>query len=386
MRRSATWLCLALVANTACKRPQERPPPPEVLVAQVAQRDVPIERIYLGYLRGFVDVDIRARVEGYLLGQHYEEGGFVERDQLLFQIDPAPFLAALRDAQGNLANAEAELQRTRLLARRLQPLAKELAVSQQDLDNALAARASAAAAVKSANAVVRQAELNLSYTEVLSPIGGLAGAALVRLGNLIGAGEPTLLTTVSQIDPMRAVFPITETDYLELAKSGTLGAQRAVHLELNDGASYPEPGELSFADRQIDPSTGTLLMEAFFPNPQALLRPGQAVRVHVSFETIRSALVVQQRAISEIQGMKRVVLIGEGDVAHFINVQLGPTIGDEVVVTGALQAGDRVAVEGGEKVRDGAAVRPLWAPPPNDETGTGQPSQRRGTRPNREAP
>jgi len=369
MGRSARELCLVLVAASACKlgakKPPPPPPPPQVLVSPVVQRDVPVERVYVGTLAGYVDVDIRARVEGFLLGQHYEEGTFVDKDQLLFRIDPAPFIAALRDAEGSLARAQAEQQRSSVLVRRLKPLAKELAVSQQDLDNALAAQGQAVAGVQSAQALVKQAELNLSYTDVTSPIAGLAGAAQVRLGNLVGTpGSPTLLTTVSQIDPIRSIFPITEVDYLALAQRGEdVDSSRSVTLELTNGSRYPEAGNLSFADRQINPSTGTLLMEALFPNPKALLRPGQSVRVHVVFETIKGALTVQQRAISELQGLKRVTVVGEDDIAHQVTVETGPLSGTDIVVTGPLNPGQQVVVEGSEKVRDGSQVQPRPAPP-----------------------
>ncbi|HEY0839956.1 MAG TPA: efflux RND transporter periplasmic adaptor subunit [Vulgatibacter sp.] len=369
MWRGARGLCLALVAASACKPGAKKsappPPPPRVLVAPVGQRDVPVERVYVGTLAGYVDVDIRARVEGFLLGQHYEEGSFVDKDQLLFQIDPAPFIAALRDAEGSLARAQAEQQRSSVLVKRLKPLAKKLAVSQQDLDNALAAQSQAVAAVQSAEALVKQAQLNLSYTNVISPIAGLAGAAQVRLGNLVGTpGSPTLLTTVSQIEPTRAIFPITEVDYLALAQQGEdLNRSRSVTLELTNGTRYPEAGKLTFADRQINPSTGTLLMEALFPNPESILRPGQSVRVHVVFETIEGALTVQQRAISELQGLKRVTVVGDDDIAHQVTVETGPQVGTDIVVVGPLQPGQQVVVEGVDKAKDGSQVQPRPAPP-----------------------
>lgn len=367
MGRGAWRLWLSLAWVVACRpsgAPTQAPaqPPTKVLVAPVKQQDVPVERIYVGNLAGYVDVDIRARVEGYLLGQHYQEGSFVDEGQLLFRIDPAPFLAALRDAEGSFAQAKAESFRSTLLVNRLRPLAKKLAVSQQDLDNSLASQAEARALVQSAEARVKQAELDLSYTEVLAPIRGLAGVAQVRLGNLVGAPGPTLLTTVSQIDPIRAIFPITEVDYLTLAPLGASSPSRKVRLVLTNGALYPEDGWISFADRQIDPSTGTLLVEALFPNPRAILRPGQSVRVHVVFETIPGALLVQQRAISELQGMKRVAVVREDDVAHMVEVQTGPPLGSEIVVRGNLRAGEQVVVEGTEKVKDGAAVEPRPAP------------------------
>ncbi|AKU90451.1 efflux RND transporter periplasmic adaptor subunit [Vulgatibacter incomptus] len=393
MRRGATWLCLALIFGSACKLGSKKAPPPpppvQVLVAPVAQRDVPVERIYVGTLAGYFDVEIRARVEGYLLGQHYKEGTFVEKDQLLFQIDPAPFLAALHEAQGTLASARAERQRSGALAKRLEPLAKDLAVSKQDLDNAQASHRSASASVKSAEALVTQALLNLSYTKVTSPIVGLAGAAQVRLGNLVGAGTPTLLATVSQIDPIRAIFPITERDYLDLAQSGTSPAKRSVRLELMTGVQSPQEGWVSFADRHIDSSTGTLSLEAFFPNADAILRPGQTVRIHVVFQTIEGALVVQQRSISELQGLKRIAVVGEDDVVHFVQVKTGPQVGAEVVVTGPLEAGQQVVVEGVEKVKDGETVQPRPAAPlkkapppkgaPNQSGGGGGPGPGRHT-------
>ncbi len=368
MARGARWLCLALAITFACKPGAKKeappPPPPQVMVAPVSQRDVPLERIYIGTLTGLVDVDIRARVEGFLLGQHYSEGGFVDVGQLLFTIDPAPFVAALRDAEGSLAQAKAERQRTTVLVKRLQPLAKELAVSQQDLDNALAAQASAVASVQSTQALVEQARLNLSYTYVNSPITGIAGAAQVRLGNLVGTpGNPTLLATVSQVDPTRAIFPITEADYLALAEKGEAGAPRKVRLELTNGQMYPEDGQLIFADRQIEASTGTLRMEALFPNPTALLRPGQSVRVHVAFSTLHGALLVEQRAVSELQGIDRVAVVGNDDIVHMVQVKKGPKVGAEIVVSGKLQPGDQVVVEGLEQAKDGARVQPRPAPP-----------------------
>jgi len=362
---AAVPLLLALAACGDRGAPPP-PPPPTVQVTAVEVKDVPVVKSYVGSLDGIVNAEIRARVPGYLQSQDYKEGSQVKEGQLLFTIDPREYEAALSDAKANLQRAQAAHTNADAQLGRIRPLAEQQAVSKQDLDTAIANEQQTAAAVTSAKAAVERAELNVSYARMRSPIGGVAGAALVRVGNLVGQGQPTLLTTVSQTDPMRVVFSITEEDYLRLAgrsggdggtSSGGMGLNEApVHITLADGSEYPRAGKLLFVDRQVDPRTGSLRLDATFPNPDGLLRPGQTASVHFSTQSLQSAALIPQRAAVELQGQFQAFVVGGDGVVHSRPVELGPQVGTQVVVLKGLSAGDRVVTEGLQKVRDGQKV------------------------------
>ncbi len=319
-------------------------------MAPVEQRDVPIISEWTGSLAGSVDAQIRAQVSGYLMTQAYREGSKVKQGELLFEIDPRPFQAVL-------AQAEAQRGKTELDVKRLTPLAKEQAVSQEELDDAVQAD-------KANQAAVDAARLNLGFTKITSPIEGIAGIATADVGDLVG---PTTgdLTAVSTVDPIKAYFTVSEQEYLGcpecFACEGACPAKGNVNgleLILADGSVYPRKGTLYLADRQVDPRTGTLKVAALFPNPNALLRPGQFARVRAVTRTQRGALLVPQRAVTELQGNYQVAIVGADDTVAIRPVAVGERIGSAWIIRQGVQAGERVVVEGIQKARQGAKVTP----------------------------
>jgi len=332
----------------------------DVVVAPVAQRDVPVIEEWIGTTAGNIDAQIRAQVSGYLLSREYQEGGAVRQGDLLFRIDPRPAQAALDAARGDLGRAEAALQKSRLDVERFTPLVAEGAVSRQELDNAIQARRAGEAAVATARAAVEKARLDLSFTEIRSPIDGIAGVAVAQIGNLVGPSDPQPLTSVSQVDPILVVFPLAERDYLRFARARESGDDtRNVPLELvlGDGSTHPHPGVVVVADREVDPRTGTLTLKGSFPNPGGILRPGQYARVRATVATKAGALLVPQRAISELQGVSQVAVVGADDKVSLRVVQPGIAHGNLRVIEQGLSAGERVVIEGIQKVRDGSSVR-----------------------------
>ena len=354
-------------ASCSGKQAVATPPPPVVSVAAVAQRDVPVYSEYIGTLDANVNADARARVQGILLEQHYTEGSRVKAGQLLFVIDPKPYEAAKLQAEGALAQAKAALEKATADVARDTPLVAKQAVSQQDLDNATAARDAAIGQVAAAQGQLQTALLNLGYTRVTSPVDGIAGIAQVRIGNLVGQSEPTLLTTVSQVDPMRVVVSLAERDYLALAsrlaeferieaQGGTHSPDaRAIQLVLADGSVFPYAGHLAIVGAQVNPATGTLTVQALFPNPDELLRPGQYARVRAKQE-VKQAVVVPQRAVAQTQGKDQVAVVGAEDKVEMRAVKLGATSGAFVIVEDGLKPGERIVIDGIGKVRAGQAV------------------------------
>ncbi len=344
------------------------PPPPAVSVAPVVRRDVPIHNDIVGTLDAYVNADARARVQGVLLQQHYTEGGEVKAGDLLFLIDPKPYEAAKLQAEGQLAQAKAALAKAEADVARDTPLVAKQAVSQQDLDHAIADRASATGQVAAAEGQLKTAVLNLGYTRVTSPIDGIAGITQVRIGNLVGQGEPTLLTTVSEVDPIRVVMSLAERDYLRLAEKiaefERIEAQGGQHLDvppiqliLADGSVFPQAGRFAIVGSRVDPATGTLTVQALFPNPGELLRPGQFARVRIN-EDVKQAVIVPQRAVTQTQGQDQVAIVGAGDKIEMRPVKLGPTSGAYVVIENGLKAEERVVINGVGKVQAGQAVSP----------------------------
>lgn len=353
------------------------PPPPEVLVAPVIQQDVPVYSEWLGTTDGSINAQIRARVQGYLQARHYREGIFVKTGDLLFSIDPRPYQAALDQAKGDLGRAEAALGKTRLDVARYTPLAKEGAISQQELDNAVQADRGNQAAVAAAQAAVKQAELNLEWTQVKSPIDGIAGIAIAQIGDLISVN--TLLTTVSRVDPIKVTFPISEREYLKFANrigQAMQAEQRAqqhgppIELILADGSAYGERGGFALPDREVDLKTGTITVVSYFPNPKSILRPGLYAKVRAVTDQKVGALLVPQRAIQELQGTRRVAIVNAENKIEFRVVQASTRVGTLWVIDEGLVLGDRVVVEGIQKVRDGVPVVPKPAPVDSNPQGT----------------
>ena len=376
------------------------PPPPEVQVATVEQRDVPVYHEWIGTLDGLVNAAIRAQVTGYLLRQDYTEGSFVRKGQSLFEIDPRPFNAALAQTQGQLAQAKGQLaqakaqlaqsqaqldqsmasqKRTQLDVDKYTPLAKQKAVTQQDLDNAvqnnLAAQAqieaskagvetakaqieASSATVEAAQAAVEAAKVNTGFTRLDSPIDGIVGQAQVQVGNLVTPSSG-VITTVSTLDPIKANFTVGEQEYLSLTSSSGNGfAKMQLELVLADGSTYPRKGSFFFADRQVDQNTGAIQLTGLFPNPGNRLRPGQYGRVRAAIGTNAGALLIPQRAVTELQGGYQVAVVDSANKVGIRTVKLGDRIGSMWIVAEGLKPGERVVAEGVQQARPGVQVSP----------------------------
>jgi RND family efflux transporter MFP subunit len=338
-------------------------PPPEVRVTGVVQQDVPIYSEWVATLDGYENAQIQPQVSGYLVTQNYKEGSAVRKGQVLFEIDPRPFQAILDQAKAQLAQAEAQLGKTKLDVERDTPLAKEKAIAQSQLDNDIQANLAAVAAVKSAEAQVEQAQLNMDFTHVTSLLDGIAGIAQVQMGNLV---SPTvILTSVSRVNPIKAYFPISEQTYMHFAKrinaSSPEGAKSdapPLELILADGTVYPEKGKILYTDRQVDITTGSIRVVSSFSNPNNILRPGQFGRVRAATENVKGALLVPQRAVSELQGTYQCAVVGEDNKVSLRPVTVGDRVGTMWIIQSGVKAGESVIVEGLQKVRDGSVVKP----------------------------
>jgi membrane fusion protein (multidrug efflux system) len=401
---------LLVVGGSKGKEKAPAPPPPATVeVAEVVQQDVPVYSEWIGTLDGMVNADIRAQVSGYLLRQDYKEGSFVRKGQLLFEIDPRPFQATLDQAKGDLARAQAQLAqansqhsqtqaqltqaeanqgKTQLDVDRYAPLAKEKAITDQEMDNAnqanLAAKAqvkaagagvetakaaiiAAKATINAAEAAVKTAELNLGFTKIYSPIDGIAGIAQAQVGNLIQPNNPNTgaLTTVSTVDPIKVYFTLSEQEYLKFTrlnsiqnKWGTNDGKLELVLVLADGSTHPQKGRFFVADRQVDQKTGSIRLAGLFPNPGNTLRPGQFGRVRAVTSVHKGALLVPQRAVTELQGSYRVAVVGADNKVSIRTVKVGDRVGSQWVIEEGLQPGERVVAEGTQKVRPDAVVNP----------------------------
>jgi len=336
-------------------------PPAEVEVVSVIQRDVPIYGEWVATLDGYVNAQIQPQVTGYIVDQTYKEGSFVRKGQILFQIDTRPFQALLDQAKAQLAQAQAQSGKTQLDVDRDTPLAKERAIAQSQLDNDIQANLAAKASVKAAEAQVEQAQLNLDFTHVTSLVDGIAGIAQVQIGNLVN--PTTALTSVSQVNPIKAYFPISEQEYMHYAARINAHNQQAVpsdappfDLILADGTVYPQKGRLLLTNRQVDVTTGSIQLVCAFPNPNNILRPGQFGRVRAAGETRTGALLVPQRAVTELQGTYQVAVV-EGDKASLLPVKVGERVGTMWIIESGVHPGQLVVVEGLQKVRDGSPVK-----------------------------
>jgi membrane fusion protein (multidrug efflux system) len=348
-------------------------PPPEVLVMEVTPRDVEVPIDFVGTLDGYVNADIRARVPGFLQTQDFKEGTAVKAGHVLFTIDPTLAQARVTQATGDLQQARAAAFKADTDLGRLRPGAASGTVSQQDLTHGEAAKLAADAQVVAAQGALQSANANLGYARVTSPIDGVVGIARVRVGNLVGQGEPTLLTTVSQLDPMRVSFTLSETQYISAATKlqhiddyNKDHAEGYLDLLLADGSAYARRGKLALVDRQIDPQTGTITLQALFPNPDGVLRPGQYAKIHFVRDTRKGVVALPQRAVRELQGTFQVAVVGKDDTIEIRNVAAGDRVGPLWIIDRGISPGDRVVVEGLQKVRPGiqVTVKPSPAPAP----------------------
>ena len=340
-------------------------PPPEVQVTSVVQKDVPIYTELPGQTLGSEDIEIRPRVEGYLVSVNFTEGSFVKKGQLLYRIDPEPFEAALSEARANLSTAHARLDKTKNDVNRLTPLAKVQAVSQQELDNAVSAHEAAQSQVAANDARVSKSKLDLAYTTITSPTDGIIGTTKQKVGALVGRGETAVLTTVSQVDPILFRCAISESEYLRIARRGKEAdkvGKFGVELILADGTVFPQKGRLDAVERAIDPTTGTLTGQFKFPNPQKILRPNQYGRARFVTDYKDNALLVPQLAVQEIQGLYSVMVVKADNTVDQRMVKASDRVGNLWVIEGGLKPGEKVIVEGIQKVRPGIKVVAKTAP------------------------
>jgi len=347
------------MAMGCSKGPHEAPPPPAVEVMTVIQKDVPVYREWIGSLDGIVNATIRAQVQGYLIKQNYREGDVVKTGQVLFEIDPRTFQAALEQAQGQLEAQQARWNTAKANLARIKPLAEKNAVSKKDLDDSIGTEQAARAAVLSAQAAVDKARLDLGFTRVTSPVDGIAGLAKAQIGNLVGPGGMEELTTVSTVNPIKDYIQVSEQEYLQSGRGGEKRAESMKgELILADGSVYPYKGSFAFADRQIDVKTGTITVAAVFPNPGNFLRPGQYGKIRVATSVRKNALLVPQRAVADVQGKNMVAVVGADNKVDIRPVQTAERVDSLWVVLEGLKPGERVVVEGIQKVRPGMTVTP----------------------------
>lgn len=375
----AAMLFLGGCTQKSASAPPPQMPPPGVLFVNVTQKDVPVYGDWVATLDGYTNAQIQPQVSGYLIKQDYQEGSFVHKDQVMFEIDPRPFQAVLdqakgqlAQAQGQLAQAQAQLGLADINVKRDTPLAKARAIAQSQLDNDLQTQATnkaqiqtAQASIESAKAAIETAQLNLGFTKVRSLIDGISGVATVQVGNLVSLS--TVLTTVSKVNPIKAFFPISEQEYLAVAGKIKPGGQAdflrdknpvPLQLTLSNGSIYPSEGRIIFTDRQVNPQTGTIQVAGAFPNPGNLLRPGQFGRIRAQTAFHKNALLVPQKAVTELQGRYQLAVLTPDNKVAVRDIQVGDRVGSLWIVNSGVQANDRVISEGVAKVRDGMTVKP----------------------------
>jgi membrane fusion protein (multidrug efflux system) len=369
---STLLLCAGVLAGCGKKEAAPAGPPPAmpVSVVKVEETNVPITGEWVGTMDGYVNAQIQPQAAGYLVRQDYREGSQVAKDQVLFEIDPRPFQAALDQAQGQLGQAQAQLGLAQINVNRDTPLSEAHAIAKSQLDNEVQQKAQAEASVKTAEAAVETAKLNLGFCQVRSLISGVAGQATTQVGNLVNT--QSVLTSVSQLNPIKVYFSISDSEYLALAHRATTngadllrGASKVpLTLTLSNGDEYPQKGYIAFVDRQLNSQTGAIRIAAAFPNPGNILRPGQFGRIKAETEVRHNAILVPQAAVTELQGQQQVYTVTSDNKAHVNNVTLGPQFGNNWVIESGLDNGATVIIDNVQKLREGAPVSPQEAKTP----------------------
>jgi membrane fusion protein, multidrug efflux system len=370
-------LMLPLFIYSCGKKETAPPPPPKVKVIQVLQTTVPIPVDFVGQTYGYKDIPIRARVDGFLTGMYFQEGTVVKKGQLLYTIDPEPLKAIEAEKLSGLAEAQTRLVKAESDLKRIKPLAEINAVSKRDLDAAVADFDAAKARVAAEEAQVQYARINLGYTRINSPIDGVIGMTQAKTGEYVGKNpNPIVLNEVSSIDTILVNFSISESEFLKLSRmrqakladttKSKTDQQAQISLVLTDGSIFGHPGKFNFADRQVDPETGTILFQASFPNPEKLLRPGQFARIKVVLEEVQGGLLIPQRCVKELQGVHQVYTLNANGEIELKNVKLGPKVGGMWMVLGGLNAGETIVFEGLNLVRPGTKVDPIPAEIPKE--------------------
>jgi membrane fusion protein (multidrug efflux system) len=368
-----------LAATLGCgKKEAPPPPPPEVKVAPVLQRDVPVFVDAIGQTRGSTEIEVRARVEGFLESVNFKEGSVVSKGQLLYTIDPRPLETTVAQAKGSEAEAQAQLARAKQDVVRYEPLVAKNAISRQEYETAVQVQRAAEASLEAARAARKRSEIDLGYTRVEAPASGIVGKTEVYPGTLVGRGQSTLLTRISQVDTIHVRVSIPERDFIaynrkgeERRKAGNATPLK-FELVLSDGSVHAEKGSLVFVDRAVDAQTGTILVEVAFPNPGGMVRPGQYARVRVAIDEKKGAILVPQRAVSELQGVYNVAVVKPDDTVEIRMVQAAERVGTLWVMDAGLKAGDRIVVDGIQKVRPGIKVKAL--PTTIEEAGASAPA------------
>ncbi|MDL2144087.1 efflux RND transporter periplasmic adaptor subunit [Flavobacterium tructae] len=356
---------LLLFFLSACKK--ETPPPPkplEISVLTVLNQDVNVESEYTGQTYGQSDIQINPRVDGIILSQNFKEGGFVTKGQLLYTIDPLPYKTKMDEAAGTLAESQAGLAKTKADLDMIAPLAKINAVSQRELISAKSAYSASQAKIKASQASLENSKIELGYCRIIAPISGLIGISKVRVGDYVRPGAASVLNTISDLGDVRVRFTMSEQEFLRLFRefnkpnSSLKGSGATVSLKLSDGSTYPETGKVSFADRQIDPSTGAITFEAAFSNPDKLLRPGQYVKIGLLTDIRKDAIVIPQRAVIEVQGIYQVYVLGKDNKVSMQIVKPGPAVKDGYVIEDGLKPGDKIAMGGTSLLKNGSVITP----------------------------
>jgi membrane fusion protein (multidrug efflux system) len=368
---SGAGIVLSLLIATACSKDKvtKKAAPPSINVVEVIQKDVPIYEYFVGQIYGQEDISINARVEGYLTGIHFEEGRRVEKGKLLYSIDQEPFKAAVASENSKVAEAQTRLVNAENEYARYKPLAETEAVSQSDVDYAKANRDASMAGLEAAKASLRMAEINLSYTKVMSPITGFIGKTLARVGEFVGRSpNPVILNTVSKVENVRVQFFLNETQYLVVAREvrrrqsderRPTDVRLEITLILSDGSIHPHSGKVDFVNREVDAETGAILVQATFPNPELILRPGQFARVKIMMKLDNGALLVPQRCVNELQGQYSVFVVSSENIIESRQIKIDEKYGDYYIVSEGLKAKDKIVLEGLQKVGSGMEVVPV---------------------------
>ncbi|MBW1751850.1 MAG: efflux RND transporter periplasmic adaptor subunit [Deltaproteobacteria bacterium] len=364
-----TLPCIIFLLFSSCSQKEEQapPPPPNITVVQTKAQEVPIYQEFVGQIYGFKDIAIRARVEGFLEGIHFQEGSRVKKGALLYTLESQPFEADVAAKMSRVAEAKTRLAKAKSDLNRIRPLAEQKAVSESDLDSAVAQYDASIESVKAAEANLRASKIQLGYTKIYSPISGIIGKTQAKVGDFVGRSpNPVILNAVSRIDTVLVQFFITETQYLQLArrhvsqKGPTDYKDQEVQLELilTDNSMYEHTGKFDFADRNVDPTTGAMLVQASFPNPQELLRPGQYAKIRARVKVVKDGILIPQRCVIELQGLYSVYVVDDSNKVQQRKIEVGPKVKQFWLITAGLKSGENVIYEGLQKVKEGAIVTP----------------------------